>query len=172
MIRKDPVQSCGKVVRTVRIEAADEFGDDETFYQHLVAELGTDSAIEKQLLRVRAEVIGPTPRSRSHFHPEDFLDRIYGDRNDVIVCDSDKLDVDWRVNIDKVNANSEHDWSKLTDEMRNIEEEYHQVDDGDEFDISQNEINDEEKDVLNKDLPKRVLAYTTKKLLKELANNR
>ena len=83
------------------------------------------------MLRVRAEVIGPTPRSRFHFHPEDFLDRIYGDKYDVFVCDSDKIDVDWRVNINKVNTNSEHYWSKLTGEMRSVEEECHQVDDED-----------------------------------------
>ena len=30
-----------------------------------MAELGTDSAIEKQLLRVMHEIIGPTPRARN-----------------------------------------------------------------------------------------------------------
>jgi hypothetical protein len=45
-----------------------------------VAELGTDAALEKQLLRVRHEVIGPTPRSRNSFNPDDFLDKIYGEK--------------------------------------------------------------------------------------------
>ena len=69
IVRQDPVQACGKAVRKVRIEAAEEFGDDEDFYQHLVVEMGTDSSIEKQLLRVRAEIIGTTPRNRNDVHP-------------------------------------------------------------------------------------------------------
>ena len=38
IVRQDPVQACGKAVRKVRIEAAEEFGDDENFYQYLVVE--------------------------------------------------------------------------------------------------------------------------------------
>ena len=64
IVRTNPALPCGQAVRTVRIQAATEFGNDDDFYKHLVAELGTDAALEKQLLRVRHEVIGPTPRSR------------------------------------------------------------------------------------------------------------
>ena len=42
LVRKDPAKAVGKAVRAVRIEAAKEFSEDEDFYQHLVAELGTD----------------------------------------------------------------------------------------------------------------------------------
>jgi hypothetical protein len=44
IVRKNPVQAVGKAIRIVRIEAAEEFGEDDYFYLHLVAELGTDSA--------------------------------------------------------------------------------------------------------------------------------
>ena len=64
IVRANPALPCGQAVRTVRIQAATEFGNDDDCYKHLVAELGTDAALEKQLLRVRHEVIGPTPRSR------------------------------------------------------------------------------------------------------------
>ena len=72
LVRKDPATAVGKQVRAVRIDAACEYSEDEDFYQHLVAELGTDKALEKQLLRVRHEIIGPTPRSRNSFNPEEF----------------------------------------------------------------------------------------------------
>ena len=57
LVRKVPVKAVRKAVRAVRIQAADEYGEDEDFYLNLVAELGTDSALEKQMLRVRLEII-------------------------------------------------------------------------------------------------------------------
>ena len=83
LVRSDPVQPVGKAVRKVRVEAAERFGDDEDFFLHLIAELGCDSALEKQLLRVRQEIYGPTPRSRIDFEPEIFLEKIYGDKENV-----------------------------------------------------------------------------------------
>ena len=62
-MRSDPAQSCGEVVRTVRVQAATEYGEEDDFYKHLVAELGTDSALERQMLRVKHEIIGSTPKS-------------------------------------------------------------------------------------------------------------
>ena len=82
----------GKAVRAVQIEAAREFGDDEMFYQHLVAELGTDSALEKQLLRVREEIIGKTPRSRNAFDPAKFIQGMFGDTNDIMLDYNDLKD--------------------------------------------------------------------------------
>ena len=108
IVRRDPVRAVGKAVRTVRVEAAEEYGDDKEFYHHLISELGTDSALEKQMLRVRAEIIGPTPRSRNQFKPEEFLKRIFGEKNKVIVCDSNKLADDWKYQIDKANINSDY----------------------------------------------------------------
>ena len=35
----------------------------------------------------------------------------------------------WRDEINKVNSNSDYDWSKLNDDIRNLEEEYHQAED-------------------------------------------
>ena len=60
IVIKDPVQTCGKAVRKVRIEAAEEFGDDENFYQHLVvenliwknAEKDTDSQPKTNIIKV------------------------------------------------------------------------------------------------------------------------
>ena len=53
LVRKDPCRAVGKAVRTVRVQEAEGYSEDTEFYQHLIAELGTDSALERQMLRVR-----------------------------------------------------------------------------------------------------------------------
>ena len=41
--------------------------------------MGTGKALEKQVLRVKHEVIGPTPRTRKQFNPASFLEKMFGD---------------------------------------------------------------------------------------------
>ena len=168
LIRTDPTQACGEVVRKVRVEAANEYSDDDDFYNHLLAELGNDSALEKQMLRVRHEVIGPTPRSRNAFDPVSFIQNIYGDKEDLIVLDSNELDENWRSEINLTNENSEFEWSKVTDRLTDIEETYHQ-----ENVIGEpvHDIAEHESEIFEKDLPKRVLVYTSKKLLQRFSQN-
>ena len=85
IVRNDPAAPVGKAIRTIRIKAADEYSADEDFYKHLIPELGTDSVLEKkQMLRVRAGIIGPTPSSRNILNPVSFLDDIYGDNHGII----------------------------------------------------------------------------------------
>ena len=67
-------------------------------------------------------MIGQTPRNRNSFEPKEFLDRIYGDTNKVLVCDSNELEDGWRKEIDKTNSESDYDWTLLTEEMLNLEE--------------------------------------------------
>ena len=74
--------------------------------------------MEKEFLRKRQEICGPSPQSRIDFEPEIFLEKIYGDKENVIVMDSDNLREDWKSRIEKVNPNSEYDWDKVNDEMR------------------------------------------------------
>ena len=169
MMRSNPAQSCGEVVRTIRVQAASEYGEDDDFYKHLVAELGTDSALERQMLRVKHEIIGPTPKSRNEFDPINFIERIFeNDDDDIIVLDSNLLEDNWKLEIENQNDVSRFEWSKMTENLRNIEQEFHQE-----------EINSEEQDeeniaidVTEKDLPKRVLVYTSRKLLKMLSQNK
>ena len=170
LVRKDPVKAVGKAVRAVRIQAADEYGEDEDFYQNLIAELGTDAALEKQMLRVRLELIGPTPHSRNLFDPEQFLSRIYGEKCNVIVCDSNKLDDTWRDSIDKHHSNNDYDWSKLTDDMLNIEQEHHIEEEINEEDTEVSSGEEMVDDLSERDLPKRILAFSTRKLLQQLGN--
>ena len=176
IVRSNPTQAVGKAVRAIRIKASKEYRREKEFYSHLIAELGTDSALEKQLLRVRGDVIGNTPKSRNGFNPEDFLSGIYKEDNDIVVCDSNSLDSNWRGLIDKTKTDSEYHWEKMDENIINIESEFH----SDEANVVENpeEIGDPESmgmddvGVNDKDLPKRVLAFSTKSLLEELAQNR
>ena len=169
IVRSNPTQAVGKAVRAIRIEAAEEYRKDKDFYSHLVAELGTGSALEKQLLRVRSEVIGNTPKSRNGFNATEFLKDVYGEQNDIVVCDSNDLTENWREEIARTKANSGYDWEKLDENIANIEKEFH----SDDTEIENPEpIVDENLGVNEKDLPKRVLAFTSKTLLEELEQNR
>ena len=177
IVRANPTGTCGEAVRTVRIQAATEYGHEDDFYKHLVAELGTDAALEKQLLRVRHEVIGPTPRSRNSFNPDDFLNKIYGEKDGTIVLDSNKLGENWRDEIDKTNTNSNFNWTNMNENLRRIEEEFHNDDADNEATLEEGTLEEEPDDesnldVLDKDLPKRVLIYTSLKLLKQLSRNK
>ena len=163
LVRQDPAKAVGKAVRAIRIEAAREYSEDEVFYQKLVAELGTDSALERQLLRVRAEVIGPTPRSRNEFQPKNFISRIFGDTNDVVL-DSNDLSEGWKDDIDRTNRSSEYEWNNLTTEILNMVETEHE-----EYNSEAQDIDTE--DSVDKDLPKRVVAFTSPTLLKQLSKN-
>ena len=172
LVRNDPAKAVGKAVRAVQIEAAREFGDDEMFYQHLVAELGTDSALEKQLLRVREEIIGKTPRSRNAFDPAKFIQGMFGDTNDVVLDSNDyDLKDGWRDDIYRENINSEFDWNNLTEDILTMEES-ESPESNIEMETEPTENNQGmEDELVDRDLPKRVLAFTSHKLLKQLGKN-
>ena len=96
LVRNDPAKPVGHAARKIREEAFEEYGDEGEFYDHLVSELGSEAALEKQLLRTRYEIIGRTPNSRNSFESVKFLKRIYGEGNKVLVCDSNGLEDGWR----------------------------------------------------------------------------
>ena len=171
IVRSNPTQAVGKAVRAIRIEASEEFRKEKDFYSHLIAELGTDSALEKQLLRVRSEVIGNTPNSRNGFHPVEFLNGIYGENNDIVVCDSNNLDENWRELIEKNKPNTGYNWERMDETILNIEKEFHSEDPEPNSDDLESVLG-ESAGVNDNDLPKRVLAFTTKNLLEELEQNR
>ena len=139
-------------MRAVRVEAAHEYSEDEDFYLHLIAELRCDSALEKQLLRVRSKIIGPTPKTRNEFDAQDFLKRVFGPDDNVVVCDSNKLGEDWREEIDRINKTSACDWTKLDDKMRDMDR-FNNKDDKEDDDSSEENVED---DITDRDLPKRV----------------
>ena len=79
-------------------------------------QLGSDTALEKQLLRVRYAIVGETPKTRNAFNPEKFLEGIFGDENGVVVGDSNDLDENWMNEINVTNERSDYDWFQLNDD--------------------------------------------------------
>ena len=114
---------------------------------------------------MRHEIIGPTPRSRNDFDPLNFLEKVFGNDDEFIVLDSNNLDASWRKDIEDVNEGTEFHWEKFDESVRNIETQFH-LDESDT--CSANQANTE---VHEKDLPKRLLIYTSKTLLARLSLN-
>ena len=126
--------------------------------------------MEKQLLRVREEIIGKTPRSRNAFDPAKFIQGMSGDTNDVVL-DSNDLKDGWRDDIDRENINSEFDWNNLTEDILTMEES-ESPESNIEMETEPTENNQGiEDELVDRDLPKRVLAFTSHKLLKQLGKN-
>ena len=91
-----------------------------------------------------------------------------GDKENIIVMDSDNMEEGWKDQIEKVNPNSGYDWDRVSDDMRDIENEYHKDDDNEEEMGNQESVNLEPAE---RNLPKRVLAYSSLKLLRQLSRN-
>ena len=180
IVRKDPAAPVGTAIQTVKVEAAEEYGDDEDTFDEIVDSLGSYHALELRMLRVRDGIIGSMPRSRDIFDPKYFLKRIYGDNHKIEVLDSNKLSDEWQEIIRKNNQNSQYHWDKLTEDMRAHEDPIEEADDviddmgekedtEDSMTVQENvEVEDgpEDPPPASKNLPKRILAFTSKKLLK------
>ena len=184
LVRKDPAAPVGEAISTIKIEAAQEYGDDDDKFLEITDALGGHHALEQKLLRVRDTIIGKMPRNRDLFDPNYFLKKVYGGNHNIEVMDSNKLPEGWQELIHKPNSNSVYNWDKLNDDMRDHEAPLDDVEniDGDlieveslgpdehvEFGGEETENADggrESPPPSTKCLPKRVLAYSSKKLLK------
>ena len=67
IVRKEPQEPVSGAIRTVRKNYAEIYDEDDDIFDHIIAELGPDKPIEKQLLRVREEIIGKSPINRNKF---------------------------------------------------------------------------------------------------------
>ena len=157
IVRKEPHKPVSDAIRTVRQSLSAKYDSDEDLFDQIMAELGADKPLEKQLLRVRKEIIGTLPPNRNAFDPGHFLARVFGNDQDVIILDSNLLSPGWRDRLQKTNPNSSYRWEKLDETMRRFE----QYDP--ESQMACEENYDEPTD---RDVPKRILAFTTLKLLK------
>ena len=126
------------------------------------------------------------PRNRDYFDPNYFLKKVYGGNHNIEVMDSNKLPEGWQELIHKPNTNSVYNWDKLNDEMRGHESALDETEniDGDLIEVESlgpdehvelGEVENESIENVDsgpetpppstKCLPKRVLAYSSKKLL-------
>ena len=107
LVRQNPTLPVGEAIRKVKIEAAKQYSGNEELYCKIIAELGTESALDKQMYRVRTEIVGPTPKSRNDFDAKEFLSKVFNDESQTICMDSNNLNSNWRKNIDNKNPESE-----------------------------------------------------------------
>ena len=187
VVRAEPQKVLTEAITSMRKKYAEEFDHDDDLFEQIVAELGPDKPMLRQLLRVRVEIIGKTPTNRNQFDPSYFLRRLYGKNNKIVIMDSNKLKDGWRCAISKANPESKFHWERMNDDIRAYEEETdladdevnteeipddtQEVDEG-HFDEENDEMDKPEyHDITGKDLPKRVLAYSSERLLKLFSKN-
>ena len=53
IVRMNPVEPVGEAIKAVKLQAPEEFGDDDDKFSKIVPALGTNHALELRLLRVR-----------------------------------------------------------------------------------------------------------------------
>ena len=167
IVRDNPANPVSEAIKTVKFEYAQENAEDPMFPE-VMESLGNHRALEQKLLRSRWSIIGTMPKNRNDFNPEQFLKNVLK-KSTMITIDSNNLDENWRSAIEKTNVNTSYNWDKFTDRMRAYEEE--DDDEDQETGDSPEEQNDDEGDLDPKagDLPKRVVCYTSLKLLKLFA---
>ena len=91
IVRMNPVEPDGEAIKAVKLQAPEEFGDDDDKFSKIVPALGTNHALELRLLRVRDSMIGSIAKNRDSFDPSYFLQTIFGKHHKVEVKDSNKL---------------------------------------------------------------------------------
>ena len=108
------------------------------------------------------EIIGKTSQNRNDFYPEEFLENLFGDDDEMMIMDSNNLDSNWREMISSCNSNSSFQWNNLEQARRHYD---------DDFDEDSVESDDENDENLESSLPKRVLAYSSTRLIKLLGKH-
>ena len=96
IVSKDPAAPVGEAINTVKVEAAQEYEDDDDKFLEIVDALGTHHALVLRLLRIRDSIIGKIPRNRDCFDPKNFLRRVFEEDDKVEIMDSNKLGDDWK----------------------------------------------------------------------------
>lgn len=195
IVRKNPAKAVGKAIFEVRKYAAELYANDEEFYLRIIEELGDDKALTEMLYQVRLKEIGPTPKTRNEFDPNVLFDKNFQEANDILVMDSNDLKEGWKKEISKSKENSKFRWENVNENLRKYEDESKdegfQEDDESRKDCemcSREEVHDcsikeavneptnEKKSIPEEsekstDLPKRLLAYTSKRLLRLLTKH-
>ena len=171
IVRNEPQQPVGDAIRSVRKVFAENYDEDDDLFDQIIAELGPDKPIEKQLLRVRKEIIGTSPINRNRFDQEYFLRRVFSKEHGIISMDSNLLSPDWREQISTKNTETPFRWEILDNARAHEEEEVTVEDFHDEGDVENEQTYNDEMDepqftdLTDKNLPKRILAFTSRRLL-------
>ena len=177
-VRSNPSDPVMATILEVREEAANIYGNDEELFNKITYELGANRPIVKQLLRARHDVIGKTPQNRNEFNVNEFMKNVFGESHGIEIMDSNNISENWRQKIDVTDSKTNFKWD-LEESVQCYENENNCEFENDciNQDIVEEIINEnssihyesnEKVDLSSKDLPKRVLAFSTKNLLKLL----
>ena len=80
LVRRDPHLPVSEAINSVRIDFAKKYEPDDDTFDFVLAELGPNKPLARQLLRVREEMIGKTPINRDEFKPKNFISKNFGDK--------------------------------------------------------------------------------------------
>ena len=116
-------------------------------------------------------------KHRNDFNSKEILQSLYKEKaNDIIIMDSNEMTDDWRKVIDKVNKNSEYDFTNMDDLIKNHEDTMEEQNDESSEHIGNNIECEDTEEIIEDELaeeishkPKRVIAYSSKRLLQLFA---
>ena len=164
MVETNPDKPVSEARNALILENAHKYENDATLWSEIVESLGDYDAIDKRLLRARQKIIGKAPQNRNDFNPT----KIIGDSDDIIVLDSNLLPSDWKDKLDNNDGEHIRDWNRNNEVVRTFEETWV------EEPVDVLESRDEEEPIEETEtesLPKRVLVFTSPKLLKLFENS-
>ena len=123
IVKENPSVPVGEAVKKTKNEIFEHFGQNEQLLKDIISELGSKHALDQILLRERRKILGPMPKNRNDFNPKEILQSLYKEKaNDIIIMDSNEMTDDWRKVIDKINTNSEYDFTNMDDLIKDHED--------------------------------------------------
>ena len=157
-VEVNPEKPVSEARNAIIIEYAKKHEDNPDLWAEVIANIGDYDAVDKRQLRARQKVIGNAPKNRNEFDPT----KIIEDGEDIIVLDSNLLPSGWK---DKHEIT--RDQSRNNDLVRTFEETW--IEDPENENTSDPE--EVEKETEGEALPKRILVFTSAKLLKLFEKN-
>ena len=180
-VSKNPESKADEVYRDVVTSYEDRFGEEEHIWDDVVANLPDKNILARNMRYIRSKEHGPLPKNRNDFDPEAVVKDAVGGRK-VIIMDSNKLlDDEFYVKLNDFknditeydedldqyirDGESEHEEESFSEEDAEKSVEANRIVD---YSSSSNESGNDDiplESTCRKN-PKRIIAYSTKKLLK------
>ena len=127
--------------------------------------VGDYNALDKRLYRAREKIVGKAPKNRNEFDPSSFFDASEN-VDDIIVLDSNKLPAGWKTRMEEKVAENEslrsREWGNINETVREYENSMDAFEQAGTENVEEEDVEEENSSA---SLPKRVLAFTSKKLL-------
>ena len=159
LVETTPENPVSEARKTVILKYAEIYFENPDLWGEIVLKIGDYDALDKRLLRARQKVIGKAPINRNDFEPS----LVLGDNDDIIVLDSNNLPDGWKESIEQQ--------SELSVITPSVGDDAHGGDDANGGDDAQAEEDEDHPEDTERVLPKRVIIFTSPKLLKLFEEN-